>query len=82
MGEEIASALKPHFPSVRSGETPSQSVRGPKGVDLNYSTPEKGLELAVSFKSVYFGEKMGGDADFIHNMKRNDEELRVESTAQ
>jgi hypothetical protein len=81
MGEEIASALRPRFPGVRSGETPSHSVRGPKRVDLNYSTPEKGLELAVSFKSVHFGEEAGGDADFIHNLKRNDEELRVESTA-
>ena len=81
MSAEIASALAPEFPGVRSGETPSQSVRGPKRVDLNYSTPELGLGLAISFKSVHFGEKANGDADFTHNMKRNDEELRVESTA-
>jgi hypothetical protein len=81
MSAEIASILAADFPGVRSGETPSQSVRGPKRVDLNYSTPELGLGLAVSFKSVHFGEKANGDADFIHNLKRNDEELRVESTA-
>jgi hypothetical protein len=81
MSAEIAAVLSSDFPGVRSGETPSQSVRGPKRVDLNYSTPELGLGLAVSFKSVHFGEKSNGDADFIHNMKRNDEELRVESTA-
>lgn len=80
MSAEIAAALEPDFPGVRSGETPSQSVRGPKRVDLNYSTPETGLGLAISFKSVHFGEKENGAADFIHNMKRNDEELRVEAT--
>ena len=81
VGQEIAAALEPTFPGVRSGETPSQTVRGPKRVDLNYSTPEMGLGLAVSFKSVHFGEEEGGDADFIHNLKRNDEELRVEATS-
>lgn len=81
MSAEIAQAFARDFPGVRSGETPSQSVRGPKRVDLNYSTPELGLGLAISFKSVHFGEKENGNADFIHNMKRNDEELRVEATA-
>ena len=81
MSAEVAVALRPNFPTVRSGETPSQSVRGPKRVDLNYSTPEAGLGFAISFKSVHFGEKRNGDADFIHNLKRNDEELRVEATA-
>lgn len=81
MSREIASAFERDFPGVRSGETPSQSVRGPKRVDLNYSTPETGLGLAISFKSVHFGEKAHGAADFTHNMKRNDEELRVEATA-
>jgi hypothetical protein len=78
---EIAAALEKDFPGVRSGETPSQSFRGLKRVDLNYSTPEAGLGLAISFKSVHFGERLGGNADFIHNMKRNDEEFRVEATA-
>lgn len=81
MSAEIAAALEPEFSGVRSGETPSQSVRGPKRVDLNYSTPETGLGFAISFKSVHFGEKAGGAADFTHNLKRNDEELRVEATA-
>lgn len=81
MSAAIATALEADFPGVRSGENPSHSVRGPKRVDLNYSTPEIGLGLAMSFKSVHFGERMHGDADFIHNLKRNDEELRVEATA-
>jgi hypothetical protein len=75
IGQEMAAALRPDFPEVRSGETPSESVRGPKRVDLNYSTPEAGLGFAVSFKSVHFGEKENGDASFTHDLKRNDEEL-------
>ena len=81
MSAEIAITLRPTFPTVRSGETPSQSIRGPKRVDLNYSTPEAGLGLAISFKSVHFGEQANGNANFTHNLKRNDEELRVEATA-
>lgn len=81
MGEEIAAALDPRFPGIKSGETPSQAVRGMKRVDVRYSTPEAGLGLALSFKSVHRGERNDGDVDFIHNMKRNDEELRVEATA-
>ena len=73
-------ALDPTFEGTKSGENPSKAVRGPKRVDLNYSTSEGGLGLAMSFKSVHQGEKANGQADFIHNMKRNDEELRVEAT--
>lgn len=81
MGEELAAGLEPHFPGIRSGETPSMSIRGPKRVDLSYGTPDAGLGLAVSFKSVHLGERDGGNAAFTHNMKRNDEELRVEAMA-
>jgi hypothetical protein len=77
---EALARLDPTFVGIRSGENVSQAVRGPKRVDVNYSTPQSGLGLAMSFKSVHFGEKAGGDAHFIHNMKRNDEELRVEAT--
>jgi hypothetical protein len=35
----------------------------------------------VSLKSVHQGEQAGGNARFTHNLKRNDEELRVEATA-
>jgi hypothetical protein len=83
MSAEVAEALvaiDSDFAGVRSGENPSQAVRGPKRVDLNYSTPQAGLGLAMSFKSVHFGEKSSGNAHFIHNKKRNDEELRVEAT--
>lgn len=80
MGIEVAKALAPDFPGIISGEKPSRAVRGMKRVDVKYATPEAGLGLALSFKSVHFGEEGEGDSDFIHNMKRNDEELRVEAT--
>jgi hypothetical protein len=80
MGDEIVRILDPYFPGVVSGEKPSRGVRGMNRVDVQYSTREAGLELALSFKSVHFGERAGGDARFIHNRKRNDEELRVEAT--
>ena len=80
MGIEVANALAPDFPGIISGEKPSRAVRGMKRVDVKYSTPEAGLGLALSFKSVHYGERDSGKSDFIHNMKRNDEELRVEAT--
>jgi hypothetical protein len=79
-GKAIREALEPEFPGMKSGETPSQAVLGVKRVDVNYSTPEAGLGFAVSLKSVHFGEQ-GDDSHFTHNIKRNDEELRVEATA-
>jgi hypothetical protein len=83
MGAEIAQALVAldgGFEGTQSGENPSRAVRGLKRVDLNFSTRQSGLGLAMSFKSVHFGEEANGDAGFTHNMKRNDEELRVEAT--
>lgn len=80
MGAEVAKALDPHFPGIVSGEIPSRAARGMKRVDVRYSTPEAGLGLALSFKSVHFGERDDGNTRFTHNMKRNDEELRVEAT--
>ncbi len=80
MGIEVAQALEPRFPGIVSGEKPSRAVRGMKRVDVKYSTPEAGLGLALSFKSVHFGERGGGNTRFTHNTKRNDEELRVEAT--
>lgn len=83
MSREVAQALEAvdrGFSGVQSGENASLASRGPKRLDINYSTPQSGLGLAMSFKSVHFGEKEGGRADFTHNRKRNDEELRVEAT--
>lgn len=81
-GQAIANGLNPAFDNkVISGETPSASAEGEKRVDVSYSTPQRGLGLMVSLKSVHRGERENGTARFTHNMKRNDEELRVEATS-
>lgn len=80
----VANALRERFPGVlpdESGkgvESPAQSVRGPKKLDVNYSTPRLGLGFGVSLKAVHFREKE--KYGYVHNRKRNDEELRSEAS--
>lgn len=80
----IANGLRERFPGVlpdeegRGVESPAQSVRGPKKLDVNYSTAQLGLGFGISLKSVHFREK--SLRGYIHNMKRNDEELRTEAS--
>lgn len=79
----IANGLRSEFPGVlpdeegRGVESPAQAVRGPKKLDVNYSTPQLGLGFGISLKSVHFSEKE--KRGYIHNRKRNDEELRTEA---
>jgi len=63
----------------RGLESLSRSSRGPKRLDVNFSTPQLGLGLGISLKSVHIRES-GGAQGYTHNRKRNDEELRVESS--
>lgn len=79
-GVALAENLSHIFPGTEAGEIPSTGIWGLKRLDLRYSSLEAGLGLGMSFKSVHFGERLKGNAGFIHNMKRNDEELRVEAT--
>ena len=80
----VANGLRDSFPDVLPGEdgkgleSPAQSVRGPKKLDVNYSTPQLGLGFGISLKAVHFKEreKFG----YVHNRKRNDEELRTEAS--
>jgi hypothetical protein len=80
----IANGLRERFRGVlpdetgRGVESPAQSVRGPKKLDVNYSTPQLGLGFGISLKSVHFRERTY--RGYIHNMKRNDEELRTEAS--
>lgn len=52
------------------------SVTGKKQLDINFSTPQIGLALGISLKSVHIREKGGR---YTHNLKRNEEELRIEA---
>ena len=80
----IANGLRERFPGILPDEdgggveSPAQSVRGPKKLDVNYSTPQLGLGFGISLKSVHFREKE--KRGYIHNRKRNDEELRIEAS--
>jgi hypothetical protein len=80
----IANGLREQFPGVlpdeegKGVEAPAQAVRGPKKLDINFSTPQLGLGFGISLKSVHFREKE--KRGYIHNMKRNDEELRTEAS--
>jgi hypothetical protein len=84
MAQCIANRLRPDFPGIlpnehgEGTESPATGVRGPKKLDVNYSTPQLGLALGISLKSVHFRDK--GEGRYTHNTKRNDEELRVESS--
>lgn len=80
----IANGLRKRFPGVlpdengRGVESQAQSVRGPKKLDVNYSTQQLGLGFGISLKAVHFREKER--RGYIHNRKRNDEELRSEAS--
>jgi hypothetical protein len=82
MSEGICLALQQRgFEETEFGERPSRAARSLKRLDVRYSTPEAGLGIGVSLKSVHSGEKDDeGNSGFTHNRKRNDEELRVEAT--
>jgi hypothetical protein len=55
------------------------SVRGKKQLDINFSTPSLGLALGISLKSVHLRDIKGAER-YTHNMKRNEEELRIEAS--
>jgi hypothetical protein len=50
-----------------------------KQLDVNFSTPRLGLALGISLKSVHTRDRKGAKR-YTHNMKRNEEELRVEAS--
>lgn len=64
---------------VASAERGAASARGKKQLDINFSTPQLGLALGISLKSVHLRDS-GGTRRYTHNMKRNEEELRIEAT--
>ena len=49
-----------------------------KQLDVNFSTPKLGLALGISLKSVHTRDKKKPKR-YTHNMKRNEEEFRVEA---
>lgn len=80
IAERIAVDLKPRFPKIAaSTKRNARSARGNKQLDVNFSTPEMGLALGISLKSVHVRD-VGEPHRYTHNMKRNEEELRIEAS--
>ncbi|QXC61724.1 hypothetical protein KSP35_02445 [Aquihabitans sp. G128] len=66
------------LPDDRGGfESPSRTSRGLKKLDVNYSTPEMGLGLGLSIKTIAGPDP--GTKRFTKNYSRNDNELRAEA---
>jgi hypothetical protein len=79
IAERMAADLAPQFPDIdASTKRTAGSLRGKKQLDVNFSTPQLGLALGISLKSVHLRD-IGGAERYTHNMKRNEEELRIEA---
>jgi hypothetical protein len=75
----IAGDLAGRFPGIAaSTKRTAGSALTKKQLDINFSTPELGLVLGISLKSVHTRD-VAGAGRYTHNMKRNEEELRIEA---
>lgn len=84
LAQKIADALRRRFPEVLPDATGRrhESKTGGKGrkrikLDVNYSTAELGLALAVSIKTINFRDP--GSKRYTKNYTRADKELRAEA---
>jgi hypothetical protein len=79
MAEAFACGFSPLLVGIEaSTKRLAAAVRGKKQLDVNFATPQLGLALGISLKSVHIREASGGTR-YTHNMKRNEEELRIEA---
>jgi hypothetical protein len=77
--KRIARDLEPRLRGIdATTKRTAKSVRGQKQLDVNFSTPQQGLALGISLKSVHLRDVTNGR--YTHNMKRNEEELRIEAS--
>ena len=80
MAELIADDLRPKMSGIKATtKREAGSVSGTKQLDINFSTPQLGLALGISLKSVHIRESTGAER-YTHNMKRNEEELHIEAS--
>ena len=80
MASRIADSLRQYLTGIEAtAKRTARSVRGQKQLDVNFSTPGLGLALGISLKSVHLREAKGAKR-YTHNMKRNEEELRIEAS--
>lgn len=80
MAARIAEDLFERLENIRATtKRTASSARGSKQLDVNFSTPKLGLALGISLKSVHLRD-VKSPWRYTHNMKRNEEELRVEAS--
>src|SRR5207237_4749262 len=78
-----ASRLRKTFPAITPlangtrQESKARTGKGVKKLDVNYSTPELGLALGVSIKTLNFRD--AGSKRYTKNATRIDNELRAEA---
>lgn len=83
LAQSVADALRARFPGItptadgRQHERRTRSAKGVKKLDVNYSTPDLGLGLGVSIKTITAKDPKGGR--FGKNFTRIDNELRAEA---
>lgn len=83
VAQSIADALRSRMPEVlpdsdgRYHESRSAAAGKPKKLDVNYSTPEFGLGLGVSVKTINFRDR--ASRRYTKNQTRVDNELRAEA---
>lgn len=79
----FANALRRDFDGIqpdadgRKQESKARTAKGVKKLDVNYSTPELGLGLGVSIKTLNFVDS--GSSRYTKNFTRIDNELRAEA---
>lgn len=84
IAQKIADALRPTLKGVlpddsgRRHEARALGAAGPKKLDVVYMTPEMGVGLAVSIKTVNFKDEK--TKRYTKNIKRVDGELRAEAS--
>ena len=83
LAQVVADALRPRFegitpsPDGKGHERPTRTAKGVKKLDINYSTPDLGLGLGVSIKTVTAVDPK--TKRFTKNFTRIDNELRAEA---
>lgn len=79
----FANALRPSFFGIKPDidgagqESYARTSKGVKKLDVNYSTPELGLGLGLSIKTLNYRD--GGTGRYTKNYTRIDNELRAEA---
>ena len=83
LAQKVGNALRAEFEGVNPDvngkyhESKSRSASGLKKLDVNYSTTQMGLGLAISIKTINFKDEK--TQRYTKNVKRADGELRAEA---